>query len=79
MIKNTENTENQCTSLIYTILIIIVEISECIPRSYKMFWCLLPPNFGQKVPPKARKCDKADFATKVRKFSKNGVNVNHEQ
>ena len=38
-----------------------------------------PTNFGQKVPPKARNRDKADFATKVRKSSINHVNVNHEQ
>ena len=38
-----------------------------------------PTNFGQKVPPKARNRDKADFATKVRKSSINRVNVNPEQ
>lgn len=38
-----------------------------------------PTNFGQKVPPKARNREKADFATKVRKSSINHVNVNHEQ
>ena len=38
-----------------------------------------PTNFDQKVPPKARNRDKADFATKVRKSSINRVNVNHEQ
>ena len=38
-----------------------------------------PPNFGPKLPPKARNRNKADFATKVRKSSINHVNVNHEQ
>ena len=38
-----------------------------------------PTNFGQKVPPKARNREKADFATKVRNSSINHVNVNHEQ
>ena len=38
-----------------------------------------PTNFGQKVPPKARNHDKADFATKVRKSSINCLNVNPEQ
>ena len=38
-----------------------------------------PTNFGQKVPPKARNHDKADFATKVRKSSINCLKVNPEQ
>ena len=38
-----------------------------------------PTNFGQKVPPKARNRDKADFATKVHKSCINHVNVHHEQ
>ena len=48
-------------------------------QSNKMFWCLLPPNFGPKLPSKARNRGKADFATKVHKSSINHVNVNHEQ
>ena len=31
------------------------------------------------MPPKARNCDKADFATKVRKSSMNSQNANHKQ
>ena len=38
-----------------------------------------PTNFGQKVPPKARNREKADFATKVRKSSMNSQNANHKQ
>ena len=36
----------------------------------KMFLCPLPPNFGQKRPQKARNRNKAIFATKLRKLSK---------